>query len=278
VERELEGHSDSVDQLVWSPHNEHLLATTSADKTLRLWDTRSGKQTQRVDTAGENINISWSPNGQCIAVGNKDDHLSFVETRKHKVIKKVKFPYEANEFAWSPNSRYFFLTTGQDDATGTVEIMPFGGAAVLGDPLSLRAHSANCYCLAFDPTHRYFAVGGADALVSLWDLASLTCVRAMGRLQWPVRTLTFSHDGSLLVSAAEDHFIDIADTSTGEQLYSLESRCAMNSVAWHPTKFILAYAGDEKGDTSRMSGYRDSRHKEELPQFIKLLHLNHNKK
>lgn len=31
----------------------------------------------------------------------------------------------------------------------------------------LQSHTANCYCIEFDPTNRYFATGGADALVNV---------------------------------------------------------------------------------------------------------------
>jgi WD40 repeat protein len=40
------------------------------------------------------------------------------------------------------------------------------------------------------------------------------------RLDWPVRTLSFSHDGKMLASASEDHFIDIAEVETGESSIS----------------------------------------------------------
>ena len=42
-------------------------------------------------------------------------------------------------------------------------------------------------------------------------LSGLLCYR----LDWPVRTLSFSHDGKMLASASEDHFIDIAEVETG---------------------------------------------------------------
>lgn len=40
--------------------------------------------------------------------------------------------------------------------------------------------------------------------------------RCSRRLDWPVRTLSFSHDGKMLASASEDHFIDIAEVETGQ--------------------------------------------------------------
>ena len=48
----------------------------------------------------------------------------------------------------------------------------------------LQAHPANCLCIEFDPSGKYFAVGSADALVSLWDVNELACIK------------TFSHLGS----------------------------------------------------------------------------------
>ena len=79
---ELKGHQDSVDQLRWDPTNPEVLGTASGDKTVRIWDARSGKCAHAIETKGENINIRWSPDGQHIAVGDKDDNISFVEMRK----------------------------------------------------------------------------------------------------------------------------------------------------------------------------------------------------
>jgi len=45
----------------------------------------------------------------------------------------------------------------------------------------LSAHPANCICIEFDPTGMYFATGSADALVSLWDLSELVCLRTLAR-------------------------------------------------------------------------------------------------
>ncbi len=46
-----------------------MLATASADKTVRLWDTRSKEEVGKVATPGANINVAWHPDGRSIAVG-----------------------------------------------------------------------------------------------------------------------------------------------------------------------------------------------------------------
>lgn len=46
---------------------------------------------------------------------------------------------------------------------------------------SIKAHPSNCICIKFDPTGKYFATGSTDALVSLWDVEELVCVRCFSR-------------------------------------------------------------------------------------------------
>lgn len=236
---ELKGHADSVDQLCWDPMHADLLATASGDRTVRLWDARTGKCSQQVELSGENINITFKPDGTHIAVGNRDDELTIIDVRKFKAINKRKFPYEVNEIAWNTTGELFFLTTGM----GTVDILAYPSLSTLH---SLDAHTAGCYCIAIDPTGRYFAVGSADALVSLWDLSEMLCVCTFTKLEWPVRTISFNHDGKYIASASEDLFIDIAEVESGRSVYQIPCRAAMNSVEWNPKFNLLAFAGDDK--------------------------------
>lgn len=67
-------------------------------------------------------------------------------------------------------------------------------------------------------------VGGAGPTLPASSLSwlrgdrSLSALLCCCRLDWPVRTLSFSHDGKMLASASEDHFIDIAEVETGNGL------------------------------------------------------------
>lgn len=71
---------------------------------------------------------------------------------------------------------------------GCIHVHGYPDMALL---MVLQAHPGNCICIEFDPTGKYFAVGSADALVSLWDAAELACLRTFSRLEWPVRAISF---------------------------------------------------------------------------------------
>jgi THO complex subunit 3 len=134
---------------------------------------------------------------------------------------------------------FFFLTTG----LGTVEVLSYPSLKPLD---TLTAHTAGCYCIAIDPKGRYFAVGSADSLVSLWDISDMLCLRTFTKLEWPVRTISFNYSGEYIASASEDLFIDIANVQTGRTVHQIPCRAAMNSVEWNPKYNLLAYAGDDK--------------------------------
>ncbi|XP_002734008.1 THO complex subunit 3-like [Saccoglossus kowalevskii] len=241
------GHGDSVDQLCWHPSHPDLFVTASGDKSIRIWDARSNKCVASVATKGENINICWSPDGHTIAVGNKEDLVTFIDARSHRIKAEEQFKYEVNEISWNNDSDLFFLTNGH----GCINILSYPELKPLQ---TLNAHPANCICIEFDPTGKYFATGSADALVSLWNVDELVCVKTFSRLDWPVRTLSFSHDGKMLASASEDLVIDIAYVETGEKITDVQCESPTFTVAWHPKRPLLAFACDDKYDRDRDAG------------------------
>ncbi|KAK9941101.1 hypothetical protein M0R45_017728 [Rubus argutus] len=243
---ELAGHRGSVDELCWDPKHADLVATASIDKTVRLWDARTRKCAQQAELSGLNINIAYRPDGTHIAVGNSDNELTILDVRRFKPIHKRKFNYEVNEIAWNTESNIFFLTT----ENGTVEVLSYPSLRPLD---ILMAHTDDCYCITIDPCGRYFAVGSADSLVSLWDISEMLCVRTFTKIEWvllevPYHNINFNHlyhTGEYLACGSQDCFIDISNVQTGRTVHQIPCRDAMDSVKWNPKSDLLAYAEED---------------------------------
>jgi len=165
---------------------------------------------------------------------------------------------------WSHSGDLFLLTNG----AGRVKILNWPSLELLH---TLYAHTSNCFSLEFDPRgrwvplplsiadfQRYLAVGGADAIISLWDLKEWICIRTFDRQEyqplpskmangysWPIRTLSFSYDGIYLASGSEDSAIDIVTNLRWQILITcrLMSRRVWKQERYQPRQQRIALLG-----------------------------------
>ena len=63
-----------------------------------------------------------------------------------------------------------------------------------------------------------------------------------------MRALSFSWDGAYVVGASDEGTgLEIAHVETGEYVHSLVTTALAPCVAWHPSRYWLAYSGDSMG-------------------------------
>lgn len=152
-------------------------------------------------------------------------------------------PLQTNQTAFTyqvpPNT--LLLTAGD----GSTKILDYPSLAPLH---SLHAHTSACFCLDLSPTGRHLAVGGSDALISLWDTTEWVCKRTLAGMQGGVKQVAFSWDGSYIVGGSDEGTgLEIAHVESGEYVYTLPNTAPAPCVAWHPSRYWLAYSGDPMG-------------------------------
>jgi len=247
----LKGHTMNVNQVCWHPTNPDLLVSPSEDKSVRLWDTRTGSCAANLDGKYEGFTSTWHPDGNTIICGGKAsdtmDVLLLIDARKPKIKKIVKFHYIVNEISFNKEGNHFYLTSGP----GELEIWNWPEFKAIK---SISAHTSPIYCINFSPNGKNFALGSADSLVSLWDVSDHVCLRTFGNLNGNIKSVSFSHDNQLLAAGSDDNYIDISHMESGEHIHSLNNEGPINNIAWHPTKLILAYTGRDKDRHDRETG------------------------
>jgi THO complex subunit 3 len=146
---QLKSHTGDINQLIWDPISPERICSTSVDKTIKLCillsdsfiilgDTRTQKPTT-ISTPGENIHLSWSPDGNTLAVVDKQDLISFIDLKTNTIVSQHLSKFEINEVGWDYQQR-FYMTTGK----GTLLI---SNQAIPIDPtdfsIELHAHTSN---------------------------------------------------------------------------------------------------------------------------------------
>jgi THO complex subunit 3 len=117
---------------------------------------------------------------------------------------------------------------------------------------TLKAHASSCLCVNLAPNGRYIATGGSDALITLWDTTDLICQRTMfSEYGGAVRGLSWSFDGRYICGACDEsgcggNGLEIFHAETGESVHTIPTGGGPNTgipdVAWHPTRYWLAYS------------------------------------
>lgn len=57
--------------------------------------------------------------------------------------------------------------------------------------------------------NKYFATGGSDALVVIWDMYEMIPVKTLTKVERKVRNLSYSHDGAFLAVTSENYSVQI---------------------------------------------------------------------
>ncbi|KAL4920228.1 WD40-repeat-containing domain protein [Aspergillus aurantiobrunneus] len=274
---DLRGHTAAIEKVLFNPARDSELASCSSDGTVRIWDVRSKTCVSRLDVGGEAFTLSWSADGNVLLAGRKDDTLVPISVESpsspnipvgetpasksaiYTTLDSHPQPIQTNATTFSNNvprpespDLHFFATTGE----GTVKIISYPSFETIH---TLHAHTSACLSIALAPTGRYLAVGGSDALISLWDTTDWICRRTVSSNNGgAVRGVSFSFDGRFICGACDEtgcggNGLEIFHAETGESVHTVStgggSQTGIPAVAWHPSRYWLAYS-----TTSDLSG------------------------
>uniref|UniRef100_A0A672NKY1 Coronin n=1 Tax=Sinocyclocheilus grahami TaxID=75366 RepID=A0A672NKY1_SINGR len=82
-ERVLRGHTEKIYSIKFHPHASGLLASSSYDLTVRLWNLDTGEEVKRLCGHQDQIfGMAWSPDGKLLATVCKDGKVRLYDPRK----------------------------------------------------------------------------------------------------------------------------------------------------------------------------------------------------
>ncbi|EKD12047.1 uncharacterized protein L3040_003175 [Drepanopeziza brunnea f. sp. 'multigermtubi'] len=252
---ELKGHEKAIEKIAFNPVKEAELCSVSGDGVVKFWDVRTKAIINEVKDLGDAFTLAWAPDGESLIVGNKADKLFVLSPTSPTPTASYQQDVQTNQIVFCFSGKKIFLTTGE----GSVKILSYPDFEPVfyssydpATPFTLLGHTSSCIAIELQPTARFLATGGTDSIIALWDTTDWICQRTLVDMTGPVRNISFSFDGSYIIGGSEEGgALEIAHTETGDHVHTIKTGGSCSVVAWHPSRYWLAYA---EGGSLRIVG------------------------
>jgi WD40 repeat protein len=225
------GHTSVVRQVLYTPDGKHLISVGD-DKSIRVWDTVTGKQVGAPiygqvgdDSQGKLLAAALDPSGTTLAVAGVT-YMGAAGTDASK-----------NRFV----IRIFHLDDVSVASATLQQLLP------RKDAIDTQSNADTISGLAFSPNGQQLASCSADTTVRIWNMKNGSCKTLGGHslydpnhLAYPdehsdaVLCLAWSPDGSQIASGSFDKTVRLWDTSSGESLKKIDLKERVRCLAWSP--------------------------------------------
>jgi WD40 repeat protein len=216
------------------------------DKSVRLWDARTGKQLKVLDGFKDGLSaVAFSPGGRFAVLGSagKWEGTTWVAAADHNV------------HLWDVQEGRELIIRGKGDEGDDPDAEKKKSAA------RYKGHTSDVYTVAFSPDGRLVASGSLGGAVILWDFDGTERKRyQIPQTAGAVFGTAFSPRGDLLVTG---HPVDmkarIVEAATGNVVRELTGHTdAIHCVAWSPDgKYIATGSGWRSLPTGWEPGTKD---------------------
>lgn len=213
----MKGHSASVDVLAFSPDGKWL-ASGSADKTIKIWDAKSGQPKRTLSAQGENVvALRFLSEGKVVAGVGADNSIRFWDAATGDLQKKIE-DYKDNLFPVALSRDGQTVATGLSSDRKAVRLVDLFLGSV---KRSFPDHNSWVRSVSFSPTGRLFASVCHDDSVNIWDVSTGQRVQTFSVPGNNIESPVFSADNRLLATGSEGNQLKVWDISSGRIAHTL---------------------------------------------------------
>lgn len=111
----------------------------------------------------------------------------------------------------------------------------------------LTGHEGWVWCVAVEPGNEWFATGGFDAVIKVWDLTTGALKANLTGHKEAVRSIALSARSPYMFSGSDDHAIRCWDLERSECTHEFFGhKKSVHAVATHPSMDVVLSAGGDK--------------------------------
>lgn len=216
------------------------LASASNDKTVRIWDPRTGKAiSPPFEHDSDVCSIAVSQDGKLIASGDREGALSIWDSETGNREFKLAGAHSnaIQSIAFSPDG--YRVVTGSWDNTVNLKVWDIPSGEICLGPLTGHINWVNS--VAFSPDGTFIASASDDKTIRIWDATTGEAhIEPLDRHASLVFCLAFSADGHHLVSGSSDKTVRLWDATLEFTLVSsVNTGSFVRSISFSPKSELL---------------------------------------
>eukprot|EP00537_Pseudo-nitzschia_pungens_P017527 CAMPEP_0172409378 /NCGR_PEP_ID=MMETSP1061-20121228/76332_1 /TAXON_ID=37318 /ORGANISM="Pseudo-nitzschia pungens, Strain cf. pungens" /LENGTH=594 /DNA_ID=CAMNT_0013145531 /DNA_START=48 /DNA_END=1832 /DNA_ORIENTATION=- len=167
-------HTDAVMALSWNKVHRQVIASGSADCTVKLWDITQAR-TDKANATTLNHHkdkvqsVLWHPTeGTLLATGSYDRTVALVDARSTENVKTVRIPGDCESLAWDPFNPQYLTAASEDGTVMCWDVRKFSTKTPLWSIVA--SEYGGISDLSYNPNvPGMMATSSVDKTVTLWD-------------------------------------------------------------------------------------------------------------
>jgi WD40 repeat protein/tRNA A-37 threonylcarbamoyl transferase component Bud32 len=237
----LTGHTQEVGSVSYRPDGLRI-ASAGSDRTVRVWDARTGKATRSLEGHTDRAHsVSYSPDGTRLVSASADRTVRVWDAGSGAPLLTLK---GHTDRVWSARFSPDNSRIASAGADGTVRVWD---ARTGEELLTLEGHTDSVRSVCFSPDGSRIASASADGTVRVWEARKGEELLTFEGHAESVRCVCFSPDGGKIASGSEDHTVKVWDARTGNELLTLQGHNDhVTSVSFAPDGSRLASASEDR--------------------------------
>jgi periodic tryptophan protein 1 len=200
-------HTDAVLGLSWNSEFRNVIASGSADKSVKIWDIVKGTCEHTMNVHTDKVQaVAWNVKEPTVLLSGSFDRTVALTDMRAPQSPAIRWSVSADveSLAWDPHSPHTFLVSledgtvgGYDVRSGTVD--PLQGKALF----TIHAHEKAVCSLAYNTAApNLLATASTDKMVKLWDLTGNqpSCIASTNPKVGAVFAASFCKDAPFLLA------------------------------------------------------------------------------
>ncbi|KAK8525014.1 hypothetical protein V6N13_016007 [Hibiscus sabdariffa] len=160
--REVDNSPGSIRTVAWLQGDQTILSSCTDANGVRLWDLRSGKIVQTLETKSPVTSAEVSHDGRYITTADGST-VKFWDSNHFGLVKSYNMPCSVESASLEPKNGNKFIAGGEDM---WVRVFDFHTGEELG---CNKGHHGPVHCVRFAPAGESYASGSEDGTIRIWQ-------------------------------------------------------------------------------------------------------------